>query len=195
MLDWLWENFVSGIGVNEQYKSLSIAQVAFRTIVVFVIALVIIRLGKRRFMGDYGAFDILMGFIVGSIMAKAIIGDISLLNMIIVVGTLMVLHWLIATASVYWKGFGRFIEDSPRKLIVDGKIQDDALLKSKITKDDLMLALRKQASTDDPACVEVAYLERDGSITVMSKPDAKFGAVELENGEQTVTIKNKENHE
>ncbi len=191
MLEGLWTNFISLIGGDEQYSTITVFQVVTRTVVIYLVALVIIRIGKRRFMGDYSAFDILIGLIVGSTMARAVTGTISLLNMVIVVGVLMALHWIIATLSVHWQGFGRFIENSPRKLIIDGAIQDDALLKSKITRDDLMLALRQESHIDDVELVKAAYLERDGSITVLPKDSVNtVQNVEVEKGVQTIKIAN-----
>jgi uncharacterized membrane protein YcaP (DUF421 family) len=95
------------IGGGQEYERLSAVQIAARTAAVYLVALVIIRIGKRRFMGNYSAFDILLGFIVGSVMARAITGAISVLDMVLIVIVLVSLHWLIATLSVYSDRWGR----------------------------------------------------------------------------------------
>ena len=189
MLEAIWEQFIWLIGGRADYEQLSAAQVIARTVAIYLIALVIIRVGKRRFMGNYSAFDILLGFIVGSIMARGITGAIRFLDMIIVVSVLMVLHWLIATIAFYWEGFSRVVENTPRKLIVDGELQKDALEKSKIGENDLMQALRNKANTEDPQKVKTAYLERDGNITVVLRSnEPRVIDVDVRDNVQTVRI-------
>ncbi len=189
MFETIWEQFLWLIGGQAEYDRLSAGQVVARTAVIYLIALVIIRVGKRRFMGNYSAFDILLGFIVGSVMARGITGAIRLLDMVIVVSALMILHWLIATISFYWEGFSRVVENTPRKLIVDGELQKDAMEKSKIGENDLLQALRDKANTELPEKVKTAYLERDGNITVvLHSNEPRVIDVDVKDNIQTVRI-------
>ena len=98
-------------------------------------------------------------------------GAVSLVNMTIIVVVLMGLHWLVATVSYYWPAFEKTVENDPRKLIDNGSVIRDALEKSKISDDDLLQALREHGGVEKPEQVETAYLERDGSITVIPKDD------------------------
>lgn len=173
MLSGLWNDLLWAIGVGSEFDNISPAQVAVRTVVVFLIALVLIRVGKRRFMGDYTAVDILLGFIVGSVMARALTGAVSMLNMVIIVVVLMGLHWLTSTVTYYWPAFGRTVENDPRKLIEDGKVIREAMKKSKISDDDLLQALREHGGVEKPEDVKKAYLERDGSITVIPMEEGR----------------------
>ena len=161
------------IGAEQQYDQIALWQVVARTAVVFFIALFLIRIGKRRFMGDFSAFDILLGFIVGSVMARAVTGAISIVNMIVVVAVLLGLHWLISSISYYWAGFESAVEDNVRKLIEDGRVDQEAIQKSKLTMEDLKQALRENGGVESPEEVKAAYLERDGSITVIPKDSGR----------------------
>jgi uncharacterized membrane protein YcaP (DUF421 family) len=189
MLQQLWERFIWMIGGDQAFERLPIWQVALRTVIIYVVALAIIRLAKRRFMGSYSAFDILLGFIVGSVMARSITGSLHLIDMVVVIGVLAIIHWVIATIVFYWGGFGKVVDNASRKLIVDGEINADALEKSKISEDDLMQALREKGSVDDPADVKAAYLESDGIITVIPKQrEPQVIEVDVKEGVQTVRI-------
>lgn len=189
MLERLWDGFVWLIGGDEPYERLSAYQVIFRAAVVYVAALVILRLGKRRFLGNYSAFDILLGFIMGSVMGRAITGAIRFVDMVLVVGVLVVLHWLLATVSYYWPAFSRVVENVPRKLIVDGEIQTDAMRRSKIDESDLLQALREEGNVESPEEVKSAYLERDGKITVIpERGRPRVVEAKVENGVQTIKI-------
>jgi len=189
VLESLWNNFVWLIGGQEPYEKLSAYQVIARAAVVYIAALIILRVGKRRFLGNYSAFDILLGFIMGSVMGRAITGAIRFVDMVLVVVVLMVLHLLLATVSYYWPGFSRVVESMPRKLIVDGEIQQDAMQRSKIDKNDLLQALREEGNIESPEEVKAAYLERDGKITVIpSRTGPHVVEAKVENGVQTIRI-------
>lgn len=149
---------------------MSVLQIVFRTAFVYLAALALIRVAKRRFLGGYSAIDILLGFIVGTIMARTVVGSVSVLNMFIIVGVLMGIHWLLATAEFYWSPIGDVIENERRKLVVDGEVKKDALRESKISDDELDQAIR-ECGLENVKDVKLANLERDGSITVIAKDD------------------------
>lgn len=189
MLQNVWNSFIWLIGGNDVDATLPIWQIILRTIVIYIVALLIIRLGKRRFMGSYTTFDILLGFIVGSILSRGITGAVRFVDMFAVVVVLVLLHWMIAVISFYSQRFSNVVKNTERKLIVEGEIQEDAMQKSKIGKNDLMQAIREEANVDSLDKVETAYLERDGNITVIPKScKPHLVEVKVEEGVQTVKI-------
>lgn len=188
MLQDFWEMFSSAIGMNEVNQVMSTWQMIPRTIVVYIVALLLIRIGKRRFLGGYTTFDILLGFVVGSIMSRAITGTITFTNMFFVVLTLVGLHWIIAIFTYYFDTNGT-IKNSERQLIKDGKIDEDAMRKSKIGENDLLQAMRQKGNVESIDKVESAYLERDGSITVIPKGcETSIVEVDVKEGVQSVKI-------
>jgi hypothetical protein len=62
-----------GLGAGEE--QLNAAQMALRAVVVYVVTVIIVRLGKKRFMGQGTAFDVILGIILGSIVSRAITGN------------------------------------------------------------------------------------------------------------------------
>ncbi len=188
MLQNLWDVFSSGIGMNEINPIMSTWQMIPRTVVVYVVALLIIRIGKRRFLGGYTTFDILLGFVVGSVMSRAITGTITLVNMFFVVATLVGIHWIIAIVTYYFDT-NNVVKNSERQLIKNGKVDEDAMQESKLGENDLLQALREKANVESLDEVKSAYLERDGSITVIPKGcETHIVEVEVKEGVQTVKI-------
>lgn len=189
MLQEVLDSFYWMLGANQEYSQLSALQMILRTVIVYGVALIMIRMGKRRFLGGYTAFDILMGFVVGSIMSRAITGRESFFNTIIVILTLMGLHYVISYITYYFDNASNILKNSERQLIKDGEINEDAMRKSKLGKNDLLQALRQKGSVTSPEQVDCAFLERDGSITVIpKKSDPKVLEVAVEQGVQTVKI-------
>jgi uncharacterized membrane protein YcaP (DUF421 family) len=85
------------------------------------------------------------------------------------------------------------IKNSERELIKDGKIQEEAMRKSKIGENDLLEALRQKGQVEKPEQVKSAYLERDGNITVIPK-SCETHIVEIDVKENVQTIKIKIGH-
>lgn len=188
MLQEILEGFYWLIGVDQMIADLSILQVITRTIIVYGVALAMIRLGKRRFLGGYTAFDILMGFVVGSILSRTITGRENLLSASVVILTLMAIHYVISYVTYYYDS-EHLVKDDARQLVKDGELDEKAMEISKLGEHDLLQALRQKGSVESIDSVEAAYLERDGSITVIpKKSDPKVLEIEVSEGVQTVKI-------
>lgn len=140
-------------------------------------------------MGRFTAFDVLMGFLVGSIMSRAITGAIRLIDMIIIIASLMAMHWVFSTLTYYFTHLSGLVKTSSRKLIVNGEVQEDAMRKSKLGENDLLQAVRTKANLESFDHVETAYLERDGVITVIPKVrEPRVLEITVQDGVQTVKI-------
>ena len=189
-LSW-WEKFIWIIGGNEIDAAMPVWQLVLRTIAVYGVALLIIRVAKRRFMGGYTTFDILLGFVVGSVLSRAITGSIRFLDMFIVVLVLVVMHWIISIIGYYaGSSISKTVKNSARQLVKDGEMIEEEMRKSKLGENDLMQAVRNQGNTDSLEKVKSAYLERDGSITVITKScNAHILEIDVKENVQTVKIK------
>lgn len=188
-----WQEFIWAIGGAEINAPIPIWQLVLRTIIIYGVALFLIRVAKRRFMGGFTTFDILLGFVVGSILSRAITGAIRFIDMVIVVSILIALHWIIAAITYKNNEVSDYVKNSERKLIEDGEIIEEAMEESKIGKNDLLQALRQKGGVEDPKNVKNAYLERDGSITVIPRTCASH-VVEIDVKENVQTVKIKIEH-
>lgn len=185
----IWNWIIWLIGVDLELAQLTTMQTVTRTIIVYGVALLLIRLGKRRFLGGYTAFDILMGFVVGSILSRAITGRENLFSVSVVIATLMVVHYIISYITFLSSNASRVLKNEDRQLVEDGVVNEEAMRISKLGEKDLLQALRKKGGVESPEDVKSAYLERDGSITVIpreSKP--KIIEIKVKDGVQTVKV-------
>ncbi len=177
------------LGFEQTIGELTIVQIITRTIIVYGVALVLIRLGKRRFLGGFTAFDILMGFVVGSILSRAITGRENLLSTCVVILTLMSIHYVISYVTYHFSDASKILKKEERQLIKDGVVDEVAMEKSALGVNDLYQALRQKGSVESPEGVKAAYLERDGSITVIPQSKApQIIDIKVEKGVQTVTV-------
>lgn len=59
-----------------------------------------------------------------------------------------------------------------------------------VTRKELNQAIHVEGSEPDPSCIRRAYLERDGSISVVPRSEEpRILEVSVENGVQTIRIK------
>lgn len=189
MLQEIFDIFYWLLGVDHKIADLSVLQVITRTTIVYGTALIVIRLGKRRFLGGYTAFDILMGFVVGSILSRTITGRENFWSSFIAILTLMAIHYVISSLTFYFDKAGSLMKNSERQLVKDGELVEEAMEISKLGENDLLQALRQRGSVESIKNVKAAYLERDGSITVIpKKTEPQVLEVEVREGVQTVKI-------
>ena len=189
MLQDLWEQLQALFGLGAYAESAGPVQAALRTVLVYVSALALVRLGSKRFLSQATAFDVIVAIMLGSVMSRALDGSSPFLPTLLVAGVLVGTHWLFATLAYHTTWFGNLVKGERVLLIQNGEVQRDGVRRGGITQDDLTQALRMQTGHTDPAKVEVAYLERNGQISVISsKQEPQIFTLPVEDGVQTVRI-------
>lgn len=151
------------LGLNAE--SLTVGHMALRAVIVYISALIMVRIGEKRFLGKNTAFDVILGIIFGSVVSRAITNPSEFFPILGAGLVLVLLHWLFSVLSFRSDRFGTLIKGSHRVLVANGEIQWDAMRKSNISEQDLMSALRTQANTDSLDQIQEARLERSGDIS------------------------------
>ncbi len=146
---------------------LTLMHMAVRAVVVYVAALIMLRLGEKRFLGKNTAFDVILGIIFGSVVSRAITGSSAFFPTLGAGFVLILLHWLFAVLAFHSDWFGTWVKGNARLLVNEGTIDWDAMRKSNISEKDLMSALRTQANIASIDEVQEARLERSGDISVL----------------------------
>jgi uncharacterized membrane protein YcaP (DUF421 family) len=189
MLQNLWEQLQALFGLGAYAESAGPLQAALRTVLVYASALALVRLGSKRFLSQATAFDVIVAIMLGSIMSRAADGSAPFLPTLLVAGVLVGAHWLFAVLAYHTNWFGTLVKGDRVLLIKDGEVQQNGMRRGSITHDDLTQALRMQTRQTDPAKVKLAYLERNGQISVISnKQEPQVFTVSVEDGVQTVRI-------
>src|SRR5438445_6147540 len=82
------------LGIEASATSLTLSQVACRAALIYIGGLALVRLGKSRFLGRASAMDVLVGVMLGAILAKGIVGETSLWAALAASAVLIALHWV-----------------------------------------------------------------------------------------------------
>lgn len=157
------------LGLGLEPKDLTLLQVSFRGLIVFVAALVMLRMADRRFIAKLSAFDAILGLILASVLARAVNGSASFFPTLAVSFLLVLLHRFLALAACRWPLFGRLIKGQPEVLVRQGKAMPGAMRKHNISKADLLEEVRLNGDVSDLTQVHTATLERNGEISVVTE--------------------------
>ena len=163
----LWFRWLLGLGVEG--KDLSIGQMSARAVVVFVAAIVIIRIGDKRFMGKHTTLDVMLGIIFGSFVSRAISGNAPFIPTLVAAVVLVIVHWIISAIAFRNHRFGQFVKGRVYQLVVDGAMDRRVMSRTQITERDLAEALRERGYPDDLDQISSAFLERSGKISILLK--------------------------
>jgi uncharacterized membrane protein YcaP (DUF421 family) len=157
------------IEIFGQDKDLNALQMSSRGVVMFFIALILIRISGRRSFGVRSPLDNIITISLGAVMSRAIVGASDFMPVVVCCLVIVLLHrgigWLIAN----FKHFGRFIESEKIVLFEDGVFIKDNMKKALVCQEDLMQGVRKSALTEDMAKIEKVYMERNGEISAIKK--------------------------
>jgi len=162
ILHWSREAF----GVSLKAEDIQFWQVALRGMLVYAALIVILRFAKKRSLGRATAVDVVIVITVGSLASRGITGNAPLGNSLIAVVTLMAMHWLVSLVTRDHSTISDWIKGSPRRIIANGEIDEEALIAAHMSDDDLEEDLR-QRGVADPKEVRLAMLERSGQLSVI----------------------------
>ena len=164
-------------------------QAMARGVFIYLVVLAIIRLGKSRSIGRITPLDVLLGFILGSLVSRGITGHASLSGTAAASAALVAVHWLLTLMACQWHWFGNLVKGRADLIVENGQPLFGAMLHHHISNHDLDEFLRNKG-VDDLSKVHLAYKERNGEVSVLTKREPPIILeVAVENGVQTVRIK------
>lgn len=161
-LNWL-------IGLELESKDLSVGHMSLRAVIVFAAAVIMLRIGDKRFMGKSTALDVMLGIVFGSTVSRAITGNAAFFPTLAAALTMVLMHWVLASVAFRSKGFGAAVKGRERLLVRDGEIQWDAMRKAHVTEDDLKESLRNEGKEPDVRQIKAAHLERNGDVSIITE--------------------------
>lgn len=150
-------------------KDLDALQTSVRAIVVFFVALVLIRIAGRRSFGQRSPFDYVFAILLGATLARAIVGASGFVPTVGASLALAVLHRLIGLACVRWPRFERLMVGFERVVYHDGRFDEGQMAAALITRADVQESARQTLGEPDLSKVQAAILERNGQISLIRR--------------------------
>jgi uncharacterized membrane protein YcaP (DUF421 family) len=180
------ETFNAALGLGLSGPQLHFGQMVLRAFIVFFATLAMIRIAGRRFLAGRNSFDMVMGFIMASMLSRAINGTTAFWGTLGIGFFLASLYRFFTFLACKSHAFGKILKGEPKKLIINGEVDLKAMSRHNISRHDLQEDLRLNGATNDTAEVKAASLERNGQISVQRRP--KIFDIAVEKNVQTVRI-------
>jgi uncharacterized membrane protein YcaP (DUF421 family) len=154
------------IGPDDGYQTG--LQLSLRALFLFVFGVLCVRIAGRRTFSQAAPLDIIVYLIVGSNLSRIMIGGAHVFPSMAATLTLVVLHRLLAYATLRWGLLAYWVKASPKVVVQDGCPRLDILSAEGISEADLLESLRLHGvgAVED---VSLATLERNGRISVIPK--------------------------
>lgn len=162
-------NLGSLLGLGREAADLTFLQISLRGLIVFAATLIIIRCGDRRFLSQKTAFDAVLGFILASMLARAVNGTSAFFPTLGGGFVLVVLHRLLASWSRRSHRVGLLIKGRSDVIVRDGALDAVAARRNRLSDHDVLEDLRLNGNVADIRDVLLAVLERNGDISVVRR--------------------------
>jgi uncharacterized membrane protein YcaP (DUF421 family) len=151
-------------------KDLEWYQMMVRTVIVFITALIFIRLSGMRTFGTQSAFDVVVSITLGGMLGRCIMGHYPFFASLAAAGSLLAFHRLISFLSSRNKRICDLTEGDSILLFKNGEKQTTALKRYDITDKELVAAIHEE-SVDSFEKVKSIWLEPDGKLSVIKKTE------------------------
>ena len=159
---------------------------AGRSLAIYVVMLIVIRLLGKRTVGNFTAFDLLVALMLGEVVDEIIYADVPFLQGIVSILVIAAAKYASSWLAYANNFLNQLLEGKPTLLIERGAILENGLRKEIMNRKELLAALRLQG-IDDIREVKIAALEVDGIVSVIKESWAEtVQKQDLEgNGEST----------
>lgn len=156
--------FEKVFGGDVPVQPLALGQVVARAVLVYIMGVVVIRVGKSRMIGRFTSLDVIVGIVLGSLLSRGITGDASLTGTFAASGALVAAHWACTWIACHSHFFGALVKGHAILLVKNGRMLRRRMHASHISVRDLEAAMRKHG-IESVAEVRKAYKERNGEVT------------------------------
>ena len=145
----------------------------FRSIVLYIIVLIVMRLMGKREIGQLQPFELAISIMIADLASIPMTDTgVPIFNGIIPILGLLIMHLIISLINLKSSRAREIICGRPSILIYRGKINEKTLKKERFTINELEERLRGN-NIINLGDVEYAILETSGQVTVIQKPDKR----------------------
>lgn len=167
--------------LGDNFSTLLLLEVAFRTAFMYVVALILVRFIGKRGLGQLSPFEYLVVIAMGSAAGDPMFyPDVPLVHGVLVLSAIVLLQKSLIAVSGKSHSINNFVESTPTMLIKDGTVLRNKVTQEGLALDELLMKLR-EAGITHVGQIEFAYLEPSGSLSVF-----RYGREGPRRGESTL---------
>lgn len=147
----------------------------------YLALVLILRTSGKRTLTKLNAFDLVVTVALGSILATVLLSkSVALAEGVLAMALLVFLQFAITWLAVRVSWINGLIKSEPTLLVHDGQFLEQALRSQRVTKDEVLSAIRSSGASD-LAGIDAVVLETDGSMSVLKGKSTPVGSSTLVN--------------
>lgn len=133
--------------------------------------IVFLRISGKRSLSKMNMFDFVVTIALGSVLATTLLDKkTSLVSGTAALVLLLLLQFLVSWMTVRWNAARNLIKGVPEALYADGRFREEAMLKTRIHRTEILQSIREQGIPSLNQ-IEAVVLETNGDISVVKKAD------------------------
>ena len=161
-MDWLIYLFGTQNNLNSFHMFL-------RAIIVFFLALLLIRISGRRSFGLKAPFDNIISILLGAILSRIVVGASPFIPTLIACLIIALLHRVSARLSISFNFFENFTKGAKILIYENDNFIEKNLKRALVSKEDVMEVVRLLTLDDSLNQIDIIYMERNGQISLIKK--------------------------
>src|SRR5215813_11221274 len=110
------------LGLSLKSEELGFGHMAVRALLMYVALIILVRLGKKRFLASATAFDYILVILIGSVAGRAMTGGAPYFASLLGIFVLIALHWIFSALACRSPCFSRLIKGHANPIIREGKV-------------------------------------------------------------------------
>lgn len=153
-------------GVNNEISPMELAA---RSLVMFLIALVLVRYSGMRPFGKGNAFDNIITILLGGVLSRGVVGATPFFSAVAGGIVIILVHKILAKASYHNKVLEFLTKGKSLILYSNNSFVKENMEKANITKEDIREELRLRCNICSFDTIEEVFIEKTGELSFIKK--------------------------
>lgn len=146
-----------------------LGEVVVRTAIIYVALLVGLRVAGRRELGQMTIFDLVVILLISNAVQNSMVGtNDSVPGGLVAAFTLLACNYVVNSLRLKSRRVAVMLGEAPVEIVKDGQFLKNNLEREQLAEDEVLMAMREHG-VDAIEQVASAYLEPDGSISIVPK--------------------------
>ncbi len=150
-------------------SDLSGIQMSIRSVIIFFLALVMLRIAGIRTFGKKSAFDNVIIIMLGAVLSRAIVGSSPFIPTVAAGLTMVIIHRILGLLSYKYDFLGKLVKGDKVLLYRFDKPNQKNMQKTQLSHKDIMEEIRLQLHEEDLDSVKEIWMERNGEVSITRK--------------------------
>lgn len=148
-----------------------LGEVALAAVLAYFAIVLVVRINGSRTTSQLNSFDWIINVVIGSLAASGVmLEDVSILSALVAIVVLTSLQFLLTRITYNFSLAQKVVKQEPVLLTHKGEFLERAMTQSRISKDEIMTALRANGMTSVRDANWVV-LETNGTLSVIPRQD------------------------